>query len=208
MDQNTLRLCPHDIRTARTVLRLPNVLQVPVRQAWAQANLAQLDFVAWWRRSVDEETATRSANSEIMSVATGTEVIFNVFMCDPACDVAAAYACGPYVGRIDLHSWDFDVPRCEIGYMADVRTQGTGLLREACGAAIELAFALGAVRVQAVTDTRNFKSIRFAKALGLQAEGVLRNYERDASGRLCDQQLLAITAPDHSGNAVSTNQSE
>lgn len=190
----SLRVCPKEIRTARTVLRAPDVAQIPVRQAWAQANHNALGFVARWRRTADAEVAGRSCASEMASVEVGTELIFNVFACD-ADQASRDYACGPYVGRIDLHSWDFDAPRCEIGYMGDVRTQGKGLLREACAAAIELAFAMGVARVQAITDTRNLPSIRFALGLGMQAEGVLRNYER-MDGLLCDQQLLSIVNPD------------
>ena len=33
---------------------------------------------------------------------------------------------GAYVGRIDLHIWDFEAPRCEVGYVGDVRTDGGG----------------------------------------------------------------------------------
>ncbi len=114
----------------------------------------------------------------------------------PRCSSACPAHCpahSPYVGRIDLHSWDFDAPRCEIGYMSDVRTRGRGLLQEAAQACIALAFAMGVVRVEAMTDPRNASSIRFAKALGLRHEALMRNYERDADGALCDQVLLAIT---------------
>lgn len=114
------------------------------------------------------------------AVEAGDEIIYNVF----------EIATGDYVGRLDLHSWDADAPRCEIGYMADTRTSGRGLLREAAIACVELAFDIGAVRIQAMTDPRNTRSIMFAKALGMQEEGVLRNYER-LDDVLCDQVLLS-----------------
>ncbi len=190
-----LQAAPRLVRTARTVLKVPHPDQVPVRQAWALANHAQLEFVAWWRKSADIDAATRSAASELASVERGDELIFNVFEVHADTDVLAHYACGPFLGRIDLHSWDFGVPRCELGYMADVRTTTPGLFQEAVGAALALAFAMGTQRIEAITDTRNLRSIRFAQRLGLTVEGIMRNHERDHNGQLCDQTLLALTAP-------------
>jgi RimJ/RimL family protein N-acetyltransferase len=140
-----------------------------------------LHFVDWWRHSAKHNVAERSAQSEVDAVDAGSEIIYNAF----------EKSSNAYVGRIDLHSWDADAPRCEIGYMADPRTQGRGLLRDATHACVELAFTLGCVRVQAITDPRNVRSVAFAKALGMQEAGVLRNYER-LNGVLCDQVVLAI----------------
>jgi RimJ/RimL family protein N-acetyltransferase len=176
-----IRAAPREILTSRTRLTLPSYDQIPIRMAWAAAASEALEFVPWWRRSTDRERATKSVESEMRAVESGEEIIYNVF----------EIATGAYVGRIDLHSWDADAPRCEIGYMTDPRTSGRGLLREAAAACLQLAFDIGAVRIQAITDTRNLRSIHFAKALGMQEEGVLRNYER-LEGMLCDQVLLAM----------------
>jgi RimJ/RimL family protein N-acetyltransferase len=173
---------PRSLETERTRLETPSLAQVPVRMAWAAAAHDELRFTYWWRRSVEREVAERSAQSEIDSVNAGSEIIYNVF----------EKQTGEYVGRIDLHSLDADAPRCEIGYMADPRTQGKGLLREAARTCVDLAFAIGCTRVQAMIDTRNSRSITFAKALGMVEEGVLKNYER-LEGDLCDQLMLAIT---------------
>jgi RimJ/RimL family protein N-acetyltransferase len=179
-----LKAAPREILTERTVLRAPSLDQIPVRMAWAAASNATLDFVARWRESVDVDVATRSAHSEIRTVEAGEELIYNVFEKET----------NAYVGRIDLHSWDADAPRCEIGYMADARTSGRGLLREAAAACVQLAFDIGAVRIQVITDTRNTRSIQFAEALGMQHEGVLRNYEQ-LNGVVCDQASLSVIRP-------------
>ena len=103
---------------------------------------------------------------------------------------------GAYVGRVDLHSWDFDAPRCEVGYVGDVRQAGRGLMREAVWACIQLAFDLGVARVQAMSEASNQHALRFATTtLGLTREGVLRFYERDAQGRLGDQVMFAAYNP-------------
>jgi RimJ/RimL family protein N-acetyltransferase len=176
-----IKVAPREIFTARTRLTTPSPDQIPVRMAWAAASSDSLEFLPWWRKSAELERATKSAESEMRAVESGEEITYNVF----------EIATGAYVGRMDLHSWDADAPRCEIGYMADTRTSGRGLLREAALACVELAFSIGAVRIQAMTDTRNVRSIAFAKALGMQQEGVLRNYER-LEGVLCDQVLLSM----------------
>lgn len=103
---------------------------------------------------------------------------------------------GAYVGRVDLHSWDFDAPRCEVGYVGDVRTSGQGLMREAVLACVQLVFELGVARVQALSEAGNTRALHFAEqALGFTREGVLRNFERDAQGRLGDQVVFATYNP-------------
>jgi RimJ/RimL family protein N-acetyltransferase len=183
MTEQDLINAPRMLRTERTVLLSPNAEQIPHRMAWAVANHDALGFLPHWRRSADRAVAERSAASEMASVLAGTELIFNAFT-----------HTGEYVGRIDLHSWEMDVPRCEIGYMGDVRTGGQGLLREAAGEVLRLAFALGCARVHAITDVDNHRSIRCAQALGLQTEGVLKAWERDDNGALRDQVMLACVA--------------
>ena len=99
---------------------------------------------------------------------------------------------GAYVGRIDLHSWDFNVPRCEIGYVGDVLSAGRGLMREAALACVNLAFQLGALRMQALRESTNHRALHFAeRALGFRREGELRHDERDVQGRLGSRVMFA-----------------
>jgi RimJ/RimL family protein N-acetyltransferase len=182
MTNDDIRQAPSLLETQRTTLKFSSLEMVDARVAWAVASSDMLEFTWWWRKGVDREKSLASLQSEMDAIARGEELIYNVF----------EKATNAYVGRIDLHSWDFDAPRCEIGYMADARNTGRGLMREAALAAVELAFKLGAVRVQAITDARNLRSIHFAKLIGMQEEGVLRNYERDSAGALADQVLLSV----------------
>jgi RimJ/RimL family protein N-acetyltransferase len=177
----SIKNIPREIVTARTTLRAAALDMLETRLAWVQTNTDHLDYVLGWRKNLDPEVAKRSIERDVRTVESGEEVIYNVFETNS----------NQYVGRIDLHTWDAEVPRCEIGYMADSRTSGKGLLREAALACVDLAFSMGAVRIQAVTDTRNLRSIAFAKSIGMQEEGVLRNYER-LNGLLCDQQVLSV----------------
>jgi RimJ/RimL family protein N-acetyltransferase len=182
MNHDDLIHAPRELLTERCVLKASTIEFTSTRVAWANASSATLDFTWWWRKAIDADKARASLQSEMDAIARGEELIFNVFERET----------DAHVGRIDLHSWDFDAPRCEIGYMSDARTSGRGLLREAARACVELAFTLGAVRVQAVTDSRNARSIHFAKLIGMSEEGVLRNYERDGTGALTDQIVLSV----------------
>jgi RimJ/RimL family protein N-acetyltransferase len=172
---------PRELHTARTRLVAPTLNLVDVRIEAIRASYEALEFIPGWRLCLDREVATRSIERDVKISDSGEEAIYNVFETTSQA----------FVGRIDLHTWDADAPRCEIGYWADTRLGGRGLLLEAAKACVELAFLIGAARVQAVTDTRNVKSIQFAKALGMQEEGVLRQYER-LNGVLCDQIILSI----------------
>ncbi len=176
-----LKQVPREIRTPRTTLRAPTLDLVDMRMDWIRASYDSLKFIPGWRKNLDPEVAKRSVERDVRISEIGEEVIYNVF--ENGTDA--------FVGRLDLHSWDADAPRCELGYAGDVRMSGRGLLREAAAACVALAFDIGGARIQAITDTRNLRSIQFAKALGMQEEGVLRNYER-LDGALCDQVVLAI----------------
>ena len=52
--------------------------------------------------------------------------------------------------------------------------------------------ALGALRVQALSESTNHRALHFAeRALGFRREGELRHDERDAQGRLGSQVMFA-----------------
>jgi RimJ/RimL family protein N-acetyltransferase len=69
-------------------------------------------------------------------------------------------------------------------------------MREAVQAVLGLGFALGLQRIQALSDVRNERALRFAEAVGLRREGVLRHYERDDQGQLGEQVLFAMLPGD------------
>ncbi len=99
---------------------------------------------------------------------------------------------GRLVASVDLHSWDWSVPRAEVGYWGRTPDLGRGLVTEAVVAVCDVAFAvLGAKRVHALCDARNLPSCRLAERAGFAREGLLRQYERDPRGELCDQVMYA-----------------
>jgi RimJ/RimL family protein N-acetyltransferase len=177
---------PTELSTPRVVLYGPRPEFGPVIVASINRSLPGLRFIGWGQRVRGAEFGAEFIGYDLEMWAKGECLVYYAFERDS----------GAYVGRIDLHSWDFATPRCEIGYVGDVLTAGRGLMREAVLACVELAFRLGAARVQALSEADNHRALHFAEhALGFTREGVLRNYERDVRGRLGEQVMFAAYRP-------------
>jgi RimJ/RimL family protein N-acetyltransferase len=186
LDRTHLIQAPRELRTPRLVLHAPRAEFAPLFVESLNTSLPGLGFIGWAQHAQTLAWAERFMAGGLAYVEEGDCLIFHAF----------EGASGCYVGRVDLHSWDFQVPRCEVGYVGDVRLQGRGLMREAVLACVQLAFELGAARVQALSEAANLRALRFAEsALGFRREGVLRNFERDAQGRLGEQVMFASYNP-------------
>jgi RimJ/RimL family protein N-acetyltransferase len=186
VDSTSLLQAPRLIHSPRLVLHTPSPSFAAVFVESLNLSLPGLTYIAWAQTARALDWGEKFLHRDIEWVGRGEGLVYYAFD-EPG---------GSYVGRIDLHSWDFDAPRCEVGYVGDVRTAGRGLMREAVLACVDLAFALGAVRVQALSEATNTRALHFAEnALGFVREGVLRNYERDAQGNLSAQVLFATFPP-------------
>ncbi|MES1163482.1 MAG: GNAT family protein, partial [Rhizobacter sp.] len=60
---------------------------------------------------------------------------------------------------------------------------------------VEFGFEIGFERIEAMSDARNERAVRFALGMGFEHEGLLRRHERDPQGELCDMVLLARLKP-------------
>ena len=186
MDRTHLIQAPRQLHTQRLVLHAPRLEFAPLFVESLNTSLPGLSYIGWGQRVQTLEWAERFMAGGLTYVEDGDCLIFYAFESGG----------GRYVGRVDLHSWDFDTPRCEVGYVGDVRVQGCGLMREAVLACVQLAFDLGVARVQALSEAGNQRALRFAEhALGFRREGVLRFFERDAQGRLGEQVMFASYNP-------------
>ena len=195
MQPSDLLQAPALIQTPRLRLVLPSADNAEALATLfldsLNRSLPYLGFIAWAQSAHDADWAARFLQRDVEDIARGEVLVYYAF------ETGAADGDGAYVGRVDLHSWDFAVPRCEVGYVGEPQVSGRGLMREAVLACIDLALSLGAVRVQALSEAVNLRALRFAEqALGLQREGVLRHYERDAQGRLGEQVLFARVRED------------
>ncbi|MDO9095644.1 MAG: GNAT family protein [Rubrivivax sp.] len=177
---------PTELVAGRVQLLGPRLELAPLFVASLNLSLPGLRYIGWAQRPRADAWGLEFIDYDLKSWAQGECLAYYAFERDG----------GAYVGRIDLHSWDFDAPRCEVGYVGDVRTAGRGLMREAVLACVDLAFALGVARVQALSETDNLRALHFAEhALGFKREGVLRYFERDAQGRLGEQVMFAAYNP-------------
>jgi RimJ/RimL family protein N-acetyltransferase len=191
MDRHDLIRAPAQLLTPRLELHAPRPEFGPLFVESLNLSLPGLRHIAWAQSARTLDWGTRFMQHGQELVQTGDCLIFHAFE-----RPSAGQPLGAYVGRIDLHSWDFDAPRCEVGYVGDVRIAGRGLMREAVLACVALAFKLGVARVQALSEADNHRALRFAEhALGFTREGVLRHYERDAQGRLGEQVMFAAYNP-------------
>jgi RimJ/RimL family protein N-acetyltransferase len=186
MDRHDLIRASRCLQTPRLTLHAPSPQFAAPFVDSLNLSLPGLGYIGWGQQAQTLAWAEAFMDNGLDLVDTGDCLIFYAF----------ETLTQAYVGRVDLHSWDFDAPRCEVGYVGDVRLQGRGLMREAVLACVDLAFALGVARVQALSEISNQRALRFAEqALGFVREGVLRHYERDAQGRLGEQVMFASYNP-------------
>lgn len=172
---------PPRLLTPRLQLERPRAEHAAAVRDSVNHSLGALQFVHWAQQAFDDDDARRFCEADADRVAAGDCLIYFAF----------ERASGRFVGNLDLHSFDYAVPRCQIGYVGDTRFAGRGLMREAALGLLDLAFGLGVERVEAWCDLRNARSIHFAQTLGLHYEGLMRGVSRDPQGRLCDEVLLA-----------------
>ena len=174
---------PQVSRTERLLLQSSEPAFAAAFADAVAASSSDLAFVAGWRDAADIDVARRSLERSIELA--DVDVVRHAFTHG-----------GRYVGRFDLHSWDHEVPRCELGYLVDSRLTGQGLATEAAAAMLDIAWQLGAIRVQAMCDVRNVRGIALAERIGMRREGVLRSYSVDHEKQPYDELVLARLSTD------------
>ena len=178
---------------SRVRLEAPRAEHAEAFAAGVLASIPALLYVVWSQRPVDVAWARRFCEDDARCIAEGVDLAFHVFALDD----------GGWVGRIDVHSIDREACRGEIGYVGHAARAGQGLMREAVLRVIELCWQIGFERIEAMSDARNTRALRFAESLGMDREGVLRRHERDPMGKLCDMVLYARLNPHAGAGRVS-----
>jgi ribosomal-protein-alanine N-acetyltransferase len=174
---------PRRLQTARTRLEVPRPEHAEAFAAGVLASMPALLFVDW--HPVRARWAERFCADDARCFDAGRDLAWHVFARDD----------GGWVGRIDVHTIDPEACRGEIGYVGHAARSGQGLMREAVRAVLRACWALGFQRIEAMSDARNTRALRFAQAVGLQREGLLRRHERDPQGRWCDVVIMAALNP-------------
>lgn len=101
------------------------------------------------------------------------------------------------VGCSGLHRINWQIPRFEIGYWCRKRFMGQGFITEAVNGLVHFAVGqFGAKRIEIRCDARNERSRRVAEKAGFELEGVFRQDERDAQGKLRNTLFFARIYPE------------
>lgn len=174
---------PRRLQTARTRLEVPCAGHAEAFAAGVLASMPVLLFVDW--HPLRPQWAERFCADDARCFDEGRDLAWHVFALDD----------GGWVGRIDVHTIDLDAWRGEIGYVGHAVRSGQGLMREAVLAVLQACWALGFQRIEAMSDARNTRALRFAESVGLVREGLLRRHERDPQGRWCDVAIMAALNP-------------
>jgi RimJ/RimL family protein N-acetyltransferase len=194
-----LRRVPASFTTARLHLEQIRIDHAPMLREAVVTSQSELGFIDWAQGSWDLERARRFCCKSAAGMAQGGYLSYLAFERLPGTLkgsltgglIGARLLRGRYVGLLDLHSFDWRVPRCQIGYVGDSAQRGRGLMREAALALMQAAHGWGIHRVEAWCDARNLRSQHFADTLGLSYEGRMRHCELDLAGRPCDQMIYA-----------------
>lgn len=172
-----LRDIPEEFETRRLTVRCPRAGDGAEAHAAIVESAERLRvWIPWakpWMTVDEEEIRTRQRRIEFLE---RKELHFYMFLKGQ----------DRLVGMSALHSIEWDVPRFEIGYWVRTCFEGQGYVQETVEGLTQLAFALGARRVEITTDPRNERSWRVAERAGYSLEAVLHNYERDVDGILTD----------------------
>ena len=188
LDKSAISGAPRLLQTPRLRLEAPSVLHAQQLANFLNASLPHWPFISWPRFTRELAWAETFCARGLQYVEDGEDLIFNVFLSEG----------GALIGRIDFHSFHYEAPRAEIGYVGDPQRAGQGLMREAVLAAADMVFDLGFARIEAISDVRNQRAIAFALGMGFKQEGIVRHRERDPQGELCDQAMLALLKADRS----------
>jgi RimJ/RimL family protein N-acetyltransferase len=99
------------------------------------------------------------------------------------------------VGSGGLHRPRWAVPVFELGFWGRSSHVGRGLFSEAADGLANYAFVnFGAMRVEAICDDLNERSIRLCERIGMQLEGVLRQERRAPDGSLRNTRIYSKLA--------------
>lgn len=141
-----------------------------------------LGALSWVAGEPDADAAERFCRQAHANFAARTDLPFFVF----------ERGSGQLLGAVGLHRTVWATPKTEVGYWCRTRRTGEGFVTEAVEAASRYAFeAIGAVRIELVTDRENLASRRVAERCGYALEGVLRHERRGTDGSLRDTCIYA-----------------
>jgi RimJ/RimL family protein N-acetyltransferase len=181
---NSFTELPHQLETARLILRCPQVGDGPEFNAAVRESLAQLQPWFEWAMEIptieDSEAFMQYAAARF---ATWEELAWLLFLKEQP----------TLIGVVSLHNIDWSVPKLMMSFWARTSYARQGYITEATQKLVNFAFeTLGAYRVEIWCDSRNERSVALARRLGFEHEGTLRyDYRDHLTNELADQMILA-----------------
>jgi len=181
-------IVPLEIETARLLLRCPQPGDGAIVHASVVASLAALrEFPAslpWAMADPSVAASEQFCREGRASYLARTGFPMLIFARDS----------GAHVGNCGLHDFNWDVPKCEIGYWGHAGHARRGFLTEAVTALTT--FALETLRVRricALPDAENRRSCRVCERAGYALEGTLRHDRIAPDGSLRSTRVYAMT---------------
>jgi len=173
---------PTELATQRLLLRVPRTGDGTLIFPGIRESLSELKPWAPWAKDdyseSDAELWVRTAAAAFLKREIIDMLIFS-------------RVDGRHLGSIGFHHFEWDVPKCEIGYMLRTKETGQGFMAEAVGAMLGLAASLKMRRVESRPDVENEKSRKVTERAGFQLEGTLRDSVRAPDGKLCSECVYA-----------------
>ena len=179
---------PEKIETSRLVLRAPRAADASHLNAAVNASFEDLKLWMAWaqtRPSLEESHAT--ARRFVADWIVREHLDFRLWRRES----------GELVGCCGLHTFDWNVPKGEIGYWLHSHHGGRGLMGEAVGAVRDLGFeTLNLRRIEIRCDARNDKSAAVARRAGFPQVAKMENNWRGRDGALHSNLIFALTRND------------
>lgn len=174
---------PAPITTDRLRLRVPRPGDGAEVHAVVTDSLPRLqEWMDWAQDAPSVDSIESRARAAVSRFRLGEELDFYICLRSD----------GRIIGAASLHSFDWNVPRCEIGYWLRTDMEGRGYITEAVNTLTTYAFdILEMVRVEIRCDAENSRSAAVARRAGYELEGRLRNHRRNNQGKLSDTLLFA-----------------
>jgi RimJ/RimL family protein N-acetyltransferase len=179
---------PNHIETERLFIRAPRLDDAPLIYAAIQESLDNLrQWMLWAHEEQTLESVEANSRRAIELFQTRETLRFRLFRKSD----------GEYVGMCEIHSFDWSVPRCEIGYWVRTSMQGNGYITEAVIGLTDFAITtLRANRFEIRCNARNRRSAAVAERAGYTLEARLHHYERDVGDELRDT-LIYVKFPEN-----------
>jgi [ribosomal protein S5]-alanine N-acetyltransferase len=111
---------------------------------------------------------------------------------------------GQYIGDIGLHNYASPHSRAEIGFKLAKAHWRQGIMMEALGPVLDYGFTVMRLnRIEAVVDPENDACLGLLRKAGFTAEGVLREYEHEATGYV-DLVMMSLLQREYPSGKVAS----